>query len=62
MTHDEIIKLVAYGKFQPEVAAWFIAYGMGAAAEREECIKACSTVDIIGADECIEAIRSRNEQ
>ncbi len=39
MTHDEIIKLVAYGKFQPEAAGWLIAYGIGAAAEREACAK-----------------------
>ena len=33
-----------------------------AAAEREACIKACDSVDLIGADECIEAIRARGQE
>jgi hypothetical protein len=30
-----------------------------AAAEREACIKACDSVDLVGADDCIFAIRER---
>jgi hypothetical protein len=33
----------------------------GAAAEREACIKACDAVDLVGADECIAAIRARGQ-
>jgi hypothetical protein len=33
-----------------------------AAAEREACIKACDSVDLVGADECIFAIRERGAQ
>lgn len=32
------------------------------ADEREACIKACDRVDLIGADECIEAIRARSKE
>lgn len=32
-----------------------------AAHERAACIRACDTVDLIGADDCIEAIRARDE-
>ena len=33
-----------------------------AAHERELCIKDCDSVDIVGADECIEVIRARGEK
>jgi len=32
-----------------------------AAHEREACIRACDAVDLIGADDCIVAIRARGE-
>ena len=30
-------------------------------SEREACIQACDSVDLVGADECIEAIRARGQ-
>ena len=33
-----------------------------AASERDACIKACDSVDLIGADDCIAAIRERGQE
>lgn len=33
-----------------------------AAAEREACIRDCDSVDVIGADDCIAAIRARGQE
>ena len=32
-----------------------------AAAEREACIRDCDSVDLVGADDCIAAIRARGQ-
>ncbi len=62
MTHDEILKLVAYGKFSPEVATWFIAYGTGAAEEREECAKIAWERFGTAGREIAGAIRARGQK
>lgn len=41
------------------VARWFAEE---AAAEREACIRACDSVNVVGADECLAAIRARGEK
>jgi len=33
-----------------------------AAAEREACIRDCDSVDLVGADDCIAAIRARGQE
>nr|DAF60657.1 MAG TPA: hypothetical protein [Podoviridae sp. ctwJH20] len=75
MTRDDIIKLareaglsrvqadlLELGKdvsFDIEMLDAFAA--LVAAAEREACIRDCDGVDLVGADECIAAIRARGQ-
>lgn len=64
MTNQDIIDLAAQFDlitFGPQDLVFFAREieSRAASAEREACIKACDSVDLIGADECIEAIRAR---
>ena len=43
----------------PDVLERFAA--LVAAAEREACIRDCDSVDLVGADDCIAAIRARGQ-
>lgn len=39
-----------------------LAYAQGRKDENEACIRDCDSVDLVGADDCIAAIRARREQ
>jgi len=39
-----------------------LAYEAGRKDENEACIRDCDSVDLVGADDCIAAIRARREQ
>jgi len=39
-----------------------LAYEAGRKDENEACIRDCNSIDLIGADDCIAAIRARREQ
>ena len=63
MTKDDIIRMAqeaglpACHTTHPKALGRFAA--LVAAAEREACIRDCDSVDLIGADDCIAAIRAR---
>ena len=73
MNRDEIIKLAREVKGAARTSAtdgslWLFSEShlerfaaLIAAAEREACIRDCDSVDLVGADDCIAAIRARGQ-
>ena len=73
MTRDDIIRMAREAGFvqhsHPNLCDLMISSfddlerfaELVAAAQLEACIQACDSVDLVGADECIEAIRARGQ-
>jgi hypothetical protein len=71
MTRDDIIRMAreagAVIVYDAEVGLFGDAKveafaNLVAAAEREACIRDCDSVDLVGADDCIAAIRARGQE
>lgn len=68
MNRDDVIRMAREAGFDTDLQGFkdgtalaFRLAALVAAHERELCIKDCDSVDIIGADECIKAIRARGK-
>lgn len=73
MTRDDIIRMAREAGDADKVDAWHNGFwtltqeelekfaALVAAAEREACIRDCDSVDVVGADDCIAAIRARGQ-
>ena len=65
MNRDEIIRMareagwIDYDLAEGREMRLVMFAVLVAAAEREACIRDCDSVDVIGADDCIAAIRAR---
>lgn len=68
MNREEIIRIAKeaggddwgiFKDFMPEIERFA---ALVAAEEREACIRDCDSVDLVGADDCIAAIRARGQQ
>ena len=55
----EELALIDSGEYKPGRKILDAKLDLVAAIEREACIRACNEVDLVGADECIDAIRAR---
>lgn len=70
-TQEQVIAWAEAAGFYPgEIRAGFnlfmglasLAYEAGRKDENDACIRDCDSVDLVGADDCIAAIRARREQ
>ena len=70
-TQEQVIAWAEEAGFYPgEIRAGFnlfmglasLAYEAGRKDENDACIRDCDSVDLVGADDCIAAIRARREQ
>ena len=70
-TQEQVIAWAGEAGFYPgELRAGFnlfmglasLAYEAGRKDENDACIRDCDSVDLVGADDCIAAIRARREQ
>ena len=70
-TQEQVIAWAEEAGFYPgELRAGFnlfmglasLAYEAGRKDENDACIRDCDSVDLVGADDCIAAIRARREQ
>ncbi len=70
MTRDDIIRMAREARFEQIAGDDWVCFteeierfaALVAAAEREACIRDCDSVDVVGADDCIAAIRARGQQ